>query len=63
MILDIIRRHEVLLPVNQNYEKIEKETRHRLYVFITKKPVNSANARQQRAHMTRSGPLIHTHDV
>ena len=42
MITDRIGRHEELLPINQNYYKIEKETRNRLYVFIKKSTVNSA---------------------
>ena len=41
MITDRIGQHEVLLPINQNYDKFEKETRHRLYVSIKKK-INSA---------------------
>ena len=41
MITDRIGQHEVLLPINQNYDKFEKETRHRLYVSI-KKTINSA---------------------
>ena len=41
MITDRIGQHEVLLPINQNYDKYEKETRHRLYVSIKKK-INSA---------------------
>ena len=40
-ITDRIGQHEVLLPINQNYDKFEKETRHRLYVSIKKKPINS----------------------
>ena len=42
--------------------KFEKETRHRLYVFIKKKLLTRRNAEQQRAHMTRSVHL-HMHDV
>ena len=43
--------------------KFEKETRHRLYVFIKKKKLlTRRNAEQQRAHMTRSVHL-HMHDV
>ena len=42
MITDRIGQHEVLLPINQNYDKFEKETRHRLYVSIKKKTINSA---------------------
>ena len=42
MITDRIGRHEVLLPINQNYDKFEKETRRRLYVFIKKATVKSA---------------------
>ena len=34
MITDRIGRHEVLLPINQDYGKIEKETTHRFHVFI-----------------------------
>ena len=41
MITDRIGQHEVLLPINQNYDKFEKETRHRLYASI-KKTINSA---------------------
>ena len=43
--------------------KFEKETRHRLYVFIKKKQqLTRRNARQQRTHMTRFVQL-HGHDV
>ena len=41
MITDRIGQHEVLLPINQNYDKFEKETRHRL-CFHKKKTINSA---------------------
>ena len=34
MITDRIGQHKVLLSINQNYDKIEKETIHRVYVFI-----------------------------
>ena len=36
MITDRIGQLEVLLLINQNYDKIEKETRHQFYVFIKK---------------------------
>ena len=39
--------------------KIEKETKHQVYVFIRKKQqLTRRNKRQQRAHMTRS---VHLH--
>ena len=49
MIIERIGRHEVLLPINQNNEKFEKQLIRR-------------NAQHQRAHMTRSVHL-HRHDV
>ena len=42
--------------------KFEKETRHRLYVFIKNQRLTQRNARQQRAHATCSVHL-HWHDV
>ena len=36
IIKDKIGRHDVLLPINQNYDKVKKETRQQLYVFIKK---------------------------
>ena len=42
MITDRIGRHEVLLPIIKTMTKFEKETRHRLYIFMKKKAVNSA---------------------
>ena len=53
MITDRIGQHEVLLPINQNYDEICERNWNRLYVFIKKiTTVNSASARQQRAHVT-----------
>ena len=42
--------------------KFEKETRHRLYVFIKNQRLTQQNARQQRAHATCS-VHFHWHDV
>ena len=50
MIIERIGRHEVLLPINQNNEKFEKQQLIR------------RNAQHQRAHMTHSVHL-HRHDV
>ena len=36
IIKDKIGRHDVLLPINQNYDKVKKETRQKLYVFMKK---------------------------
>ena len=36
IITDRIGWHEVLLPINQNYDKIWERIRHLLYVFIKK---------------------------
>ena len=52
MITDRIGQHEILLPINQNYDEICERNWNRLNVFIKKMTVNSANARQQRAHVT-----------
>ena len=54
-------QHEVLLPINQNYDKFEKETRHRLYVSIKKK-LTQQNVRQLCTKMMPSF-LLHKHDV
>ena len=44
--------------------KFEKETKHQLYVFTKiKQQLTRRNARQQRAHMTLSGPVLHRHDM
>ena len=59
MITNKIGRHEVLLPINQNYVKIWE--RNQTSVSLKKKP-KKWNARQQRAHITRSVHL-HRHDV
>ena len=61
MITDRIGQHEVLLPINQNYDKFEKETRHRLYVSIKKK-LTQQNVRQLCTKMMPS-LLLHRHDM
>ena len=62
MITDRIGQHEVLLPINQNYDKFEKETRHWLYVSIKKKPINSAKC-ETTVHKNDTSFLLHRHDV
>ena len=62
MITDRIGQHEVLLPINQNYDKFEKETRHRLYVSIKKNQLTQQNVRQLCTKMMPSF-LLHRHDV
>ena len=55
IIKDKIGRHDVLLPINQNYDKVKKEIRQQLYVFIKKNreiPDNSARIHLH-AGMTR----------
>ena len=37
MITDRTGWHNFLLPINQNYDKFVKETRHRFYIFIKKR--------------------------
>ena len=50
MITDRIGQHEVLLPINQNYDKIwERNWTSVVRFHIKKVAVNSRNARQQRA--------------
>ena len=62
MITDIIGKHEVLLSINQNYDKIwEKkldQTRLQLYVFVKQQQLTQGNVRQQHAHMMHS---VHFH--
>ena len=62
MITDRIGQHEVLLPINQNYDKFEKETRHQLYVSIKKKQLTQQNVRQLCTKMMPSF-LLHRHDM
>ena len=55
IIKDKIGRHDVLLPINQNYDKVKKETRQQSYVFMKKTreiPDNSARIHLH-AGMTR----------
>ena len=50
MITDRIGQHEVLLPINQDYDKIwERNWTSVVRFHIKKVAVNSRNARQQRA--------------
>ena len=44
MITDRIGQHELLLPINQNYDKIWDGTRHLLYVFMKKKTTTSVTS-------------------
>ena len=66
MITGRIGRHEVLLPIYQNYSvtKFEKEIRHWLYVFMKKKKKKFPlqNAQQLCRHMTHTVHL-HRHDM
>ena len=65
MITDRIGQHELLLPINQNYDKIWDGTRHLLYVFMKKNQQHQLpqqNVRQQQGHMTHSVHL-HKHGV
>ena len=66
MITDRTGWHKVLLPINQNYDKFVKETRHRFYIFIKKrkekKKLTWQNATQQHMQMMYSVHL-HWHDV
>ena len=45
MITDRIGQHKVLLPIVKTMKKFEKETRHRLYIFIEKNQLTQRNAR------------------
>ena len=45
MITDKIGQHELLLPINQNYDKIWDGTRHLLYVFMKKKTTSVTSAK------------------
>ena len=62
MITDRTGWHKVLLPINQNYDKFVKETRHRFYIFIKKrkekKQLTWQNATQQHMQMMYS---VHLH--
>ena len=66
MITDRIGQHEVLLPINQDYDKIWERNWTSVVRFHIKKKkvaVNSRNARQQRAYMTRSVHLHRHHEL
>ena len=45
----MMQSYKVLLPINQNYDKIWEETRHPFYIFIQikKQQLTQWNARQQ----------------
>ena len=63
MITDRIGRHEVLLPIKQNYDKIERETRPQLYACIKEKQqLPWQNGRQQPAQR-RSSVHFNSHHV
>ena len=64
MISDRIEQQEGLLPINQNYDEIWERNKTLLIRFQKnqKQQFTRRNARQQRAHMTRSVPS-YRHDV
>ena len=64
LILDRIGRQEGLLPINQNYDEIWERNKTLVIRFQNnqKQQFTRRNARQQRAHMTRSVPS-YRHDV
>ena len=63
MITDRIGRHDILLQIHQIYDRIwERNLTSVIRFHQKKKQLTRRNARQQRAHMTRSVHL-HRHDV
>ena len=57
MITDRTGWHKVLLPINQNYDKFVKETRHRFYIFIKKKK------RKETINLVKCNTTTHADDV
>ena len=63
MIKDRIGRHEVLLPINDDYEKIQERNWTSVIRFhLEKKPATQRNERQQRALVTLT-VHVHRHGV
>ena len=57
MITDRTGWHKVLLPINQNYDKFVKETRHWFYIFIKKKQ------RKETINLAKCNTTTHADDV